>query len=173
VLACCDVFGNVDGDYLGMDDPTGQNGNISADPYFCDAESGIFTLAQYSPCLPEHNDCGVLIGAYGEGCEGELTDAAGAAPAAFLLHQNVPNPFNPATEIRFDLPAPAAVTLRIYDVAGRRVSTLLDGAALPAGELRAFWRGEDDAGAPMPSGIYFCQLETGAEIATRKMTLLR
>lgn len=70
-FACNDVFGNGGGDYEGaMEDLTGQDGNISADPLLClDLNPGHpFSLQPGSPCLPEHNDCGQLIGAYGLGC---------------------------------------------------------------------------------------------------------
>jgi hypothetical protein len=68
-LSCSDVFGNEDGEYGGaIEDQTGIDGNISAVPFFCDLEAGDLTLASVSPCLPENNDCGVLMGAYGLGC---------------------------------------------------------------------------------------------------------
>ena len=69
-FACCDVYGNVDGDYGGeIPDLEGLYGNISSHPLFCDPVAGDFTLALGSPCLPENNDCGVRMGAFGLGCE--------------------------------------------------------------------------------------------------------
>jgi hypothetical protein len=68
-LACCDVYGNAGGDWVGcIADQYGVNGNFSDDPLFCDMLSGDFTLCANSRCLPENNDCNVLIGAHGEGC---------------------------------------------------------------------------------------------------------
>jgi len=67
--SCSDVFGNAEGDWIGA--LAGQdtlNGNIFEDPLFCDPESGDFALAADSPCLPVFNSCGVLMGAFGEGC---------------------------------------------------------------------------------------------------------
>jgi parallel beta-helix repeat protein len=68
----CDVYGNEGGNYIGLPDQTGVNGNISVDPIFCDQWNGNFTLHIESPCLPGHHPDGVscgLIGALGMGCE--------------------------------------------------------------------------------------------------------
>jgi hypothetical protein len=69
ILVCCDIFGNAGGDWAGcIADQSGTNGNISADPLFCDPENGDFRLDRDSPCAPEENpDCG-LIGAWPIGC---------------------------------------------------------------------------------------------------------
>jgi hypothetical protein len=68
-LSCCDVFGNEGGDWVGsISDQYGINGNISADPLFCNPGIGDFTLHANSPCAPDSNpDCG-LIGAWPVGC---------------------------------------------------------------------------------------------------------
>ena len=93
--------------------------------------------------------------------------ATPAVPAAFALHQNVPNPFNPATVIRYDLPAPARVRITIVDVAGRRVATLAD-EDQPAGAYERRWNAEG-----LASGVYFCRLEAGSRQEVRPLTLLR
>jgi len=94
-------------------------------------------------------------------------------PARSALHQNVPNPFNPATTIRYDLAGDGHVTLRIYDVAGRVVRVLRDGAVEPAGRHEVTWDGRDQTGAAVASGVYFYRLETGGHIETRRMVLLK
>lgn len=94
-------------------------------------------------------------------------------PSGLRLAQNYPNPFNPRTEIRIELPESAPVSLRIYDGTGRHLRTLIDDAPQSAGALRAIWNGLDDAGRPLPSGVYYFQVEAGEYKATRKMTLLR
>ncbi len=72
-LACCNIFGNAGGDWVGIpvEGELGLRGNFSADPLFCDAAAGDFTLSSQSPCLPGNHpdgaDCG-LIGAFGQGC---------------------------------------------------------------------------------------------------------
>jgi hypothetical protein len=100
------------------------------------------------------------------------TDVPGAVPSLFALRQNVPNPFNPSTTIRFDLPDRTKTTLRIYDIAGREICTLLDGT-MNAGEHSATWNGRDGSGHEVGSGVYFYRLDAGKNTATRKMVMLR
>ncbi len=96
-----------------------------------------------------------------------------AVPRQTALHQNVPNPFNPTTTIRFDLAATGQVKLRIYDVAGRLVRTLLD-APRPAGAAQSVtWDGLDDVGERASSGVYFYRLEAGTQSFTRKMVVMK
>lgn len=69
VITCCDAWNNAGGNYVGLPDPTGYDGNICADPLFCDAWGGDLQLASDSPCAEEHNpECG-QIGAFGIGCQ--------------------------------------------------------------------------------------------------------
>jgi len=93
--------------------------------------------------------------------------AAGAA-----LHPNYPNPFNPSTTLRFELPASGPATLRIYDARGRTIQTLFDGVA-SAGVTTVRWNGRDDAGRAATSGVYFYRLETPTGSQARKLVLLR
>ncbi len=96
--------------------------------------------------------------------------AVGDEPAvAFRLHQNAPNPFHPATTIRFDLPRRAPVSLRIYDVAGRLVRSLVAGSALEAGRHEAAWDGRSESGQTVGAGLYFYRLQAGAFSETRRM----
>ncbi len=93
-------------------------------------------------------------------------------PLAYHLSGNYPNPFNPMTEISFDLPEPQKVELVVYAVDGRRITTLKSGQ-MPAGRHTVTWTGRDDAGERVASGIYFCRLEAGAFRQTLKMTLIK
>jgi hypothetical protein len=69
-VLCCDVFGNEGGDWTGgFEEQQDQNGNFSSDPLFCGRKPRDFTLAENSPCLPQMNECGVLVGALGVGCD--------------------------------------------------------------------------------------------------------
>ena len=100
-----------------------------------------------------------------------------ALPAAFALAQNFPNPFNPETAIRYALPAESVVQLAVYDLSGRLVATLAEGAKNP-GEHEARWNGLDRFGKPVTSGFYFYRLEArardgAATTITRKLTLLK
>ncbi len=94
-------------------------------------------------------------------------DPAGP-PQLATLHPNQPNPFRDATRIALTLPGPGRVTLRIYDVGGRLVRTLIDGH-LPAGGHSFHWDGDNRRGQPAASGIYFCRLATPGRELTRKM----
>ncbi|MCK4537799.1 MAG: T9SS type A sorting domain-containing protein [Candidatus Krumholzibacteria bacterium] len=88
------------------------------------------------------------------------------------LYQNCPNPFNPSTEVRYYLPTAGKVTLDIFDVAGRRIKTLVNGTQ-PAGKYSVDWTGRDNNGSRVASGVYFYRLRTGKEMLTRKMVLMR
>ncbi len=96
----------------------------------------------------------------------------GNAPARTALAQNHPNPFNPATEISFSLPAKQEITLKVYDIAGREVATLAVGSH-DAGPHTVMWRGEDDSGSRVASGLYFYKLVADDGSQTRKMMLLK
>jgi len=95
-----------------------------------------------------------------------------ALPVAHALFQNTPNPFNPLTDIRFDLPVPSSVLLRVYDVQGRVVQTLLR-QSMPAGRHRVMWDGRDEGGRDVASGIYYYRIWAGGFLANRRMLLLK
>ncbi|MDD3642933.1 MAG: FlgD immunoglobulin-like domain containing protein [Candidatus Krumholzibacteria bacterium] len=100
-----------------------------------------------------------------------------STPYAARLYQNFPNPFNPATVVRFDAPGRAGsgtarVVLAVYDVQGRLVRTLVD-RAMPAGPAEAVWDGTNAEGAAVSSGIYFVRMDSAGQRLTRKMVLLR
>ena len=95
------------------------------------------------------------------------------APARTVLHQNVPNPFNPMTTIRFDLARGGHVSLRIYDVAGRAVRTLVNATLRADVNHEVVWDGRDDAGTPVSSGVYFYRLDADSVDAVKKMVLMR
>ena len=99
-------------------------------------------------------------------------DETQETPAASYLSQNYPNPFNPVTTMRFGLKARSAVSLRIYDPAGRLVRTLMD-EPLDAGHYTEEWDGRDNEGRAAASGVYFYKLKAGAFVETKKMVLLR
>ncbi len=103
----------------------------------------------------------------------ETSTGVGATPAVTntILHQNVPNPFNPATTIHFDLARGGPVTLRIFDLRGRRLHTLL-AADLPAGHHAVTWQGQDGDGHRVPAGVYTYRLEGPGFRQTLKMILL-
>jgi len=89
------------------------------------------------------------------------------------LDQNYPNPFNPTTTIEFTLADRAQVSLRVYNVAGQLVRTLVDGFREPGIHHSARWNGTDDRGGQVSSGVYFYKLVTKDYTQTRKMVLLK
>ena len=91
----------------------------------------------------------------------------------FKLEQNVPNPFNPVTEIAFQVPSGGAeMSLRIYDVSGRLVRTLVDGYE-PSGARSVSWDGTNDTGEKVASGMYTYRLTSPSFTESRKMLLLK
>jgi uncharacterized membrane protein len=89
------------------------------------------------------------------------------------LDFNYPNPFNPSTTIRFEVAERGRVTLRIYNVSGQLVRTLLDDVVEPGVEHLTNWNGRDDRGRAVASGVYFVRLDAAGFAETRKMVLLR
>ena len=96
----------------------------------------------------------------------------GVVPLSFDLQQNYPNPFNPTTSISYQLSAIAPVTLKLYDMLGREVTTLVNEIGQP-GRHTAIWNGKNDRGETVSSGIYLYQLRAGTSVLTRKMVLLK
>jgi hypothetical protein len=95
-----------------------------------------------------------------------------ALPSAFVLEQNYPNPFNPVTQIGYALPESRNVLLRVFDVSGRLVTTLVDGFQ-EAGFKSVTWNGTDSRGMTVSSGVYFYQITAGDWSEQKKMVLLR
>jgi len=89
------------------------------------------------------------------------------APNTFALLQNYPNPFNPTTTISFSLPQRSFVSLKVFDVMGREVSTVTSGD-LPPGSYSRQWNATN-----MPSGVYFYRLQAGTYSETKKLLLLK
>ncbi|MBK6898846.1 MAG: carboxypeptidase regulatory-like domain-containing protein [bacterium] len=98
--------------------------------------------------------------------------AAGDAPSVLSLAQNYPNPFNPKTQIAYTVPRAGQVELRIFDLAGREVRTLVSGE-LAASAYTVEWDGRDGAGRQSASGAYYYRLRSEGQELTRKMTLLK
>jgi hypothetical protein len=174
-LYCCDVYGNIDGDYVGgILGQDGINGNFSADPLFCNDLIHYLRLTDSSPCTQANSspECG-LIGGVWENCH-QSTDVEepDATPTVTRLYSCYPNPFNPTTRIAFDLNAPGHVSLRVYDAAGRLIRTLVD-ETRRAGRFEEAWNGKDNRGIQVASGVYFYRLTAGDFVESRKMILLR
>jgi FlgD Ig-like domain len=87
--------------------------------------------------------------------------------------ENRPNPFNPTTMIRFSLPKATDVTLKVFDVQGRLVRTLIEARSFPFGIHEIEWNGTDNHGVQVSSGVYFYRLTAGQHTLTRKAVLLK
>ncbi len=96
-----------------------------------------------------------------------VVEVALAAPDRFTLHGNYPNPFNPETTIRYELPGAEQVNLRIFDALGREVALLVDGVQ-NAGRHEVRFEAHN-----LPSGIYFYRMEAGAKVEIRRMLLVK
>jgi hypothetical protein len=88
-------------------------------------------------------------------------------PKIFKLYQNLPNPFNPTTTIKFDVPRTTMVTLVIYDAIGREVAQLVN-APTNAGSYQITWYAGD-----FPSGVYFSKITAGDYVNVKKMILVK
>jgi len=89
-----------------------------------------------------------------------------------VLEQNNPNPFNPSTHIKFHLASRNNVNLRVYNILGQQIATLVDGV-LEGGAYSVVWEGRDQIGRDVPAGVYFYQILIGKYAETRRMILVR
>ncbi len=93
-------------------------------------------------------------------------------PEQFVLYSNYPNPFNPVTTIRYDLPDDSYVTLTIHDMMGKQIRTLVDGPQV-AGNGMIQWNATNDAGHPVSAGLYLFTIQAGEFRQTKKMVLIK
>ncbi|RMG60740.1 MAG: T9SS C-terminal target domain-containing protein [Calditrichaeota bacterium] len=101
-----------------------------------------------------------------------IHDQPGGVPGSMRLIGNYPNPFNPETHLAFSLVQAAFVKLEVYDLAGKKIKTLVNGRRA-AGHYTVVWNGTNQAGQSVGSGVYFYRLSSGIESQTRKMLLLK
>jgi uncharacterized delta-60 repeat protein len=136
----------------------------------------------YALCIEQTSDSGYVVMGFTESfgagmadfylvrMEPDLSPAdpiRNSLPTAYALRANYPNPFNPVTMIGYDVGRTGPVSLRIFDLLGREVATLVQGT-IPAGSYTVTW----DAGN-LPSGLYLCRMDAGEFVQTRKMVLLK
>jgi len=102
----------------------------------------------------------------------EIIVSYAGIPAAYTLHQNYPNPFNPLTNLCYDLPKRAQVTLTVYNLMGKKIAQLVS-TKQEAGRRSVQWNATDNFGNPVSAGIYLYQIRAGEFRQTRKMVLLK
>jgi hypothetical protein len=108
-----------------------------------------------------------------EGISLALSGGAGMnLPTSYALGQNYPNPFNPTTDIEFSLPSPGNVQIKVYNVLGQEVVTLVD-EHLPAGNHAVTWDGRSSEGSSVSSGVYFYRISANQFSDTKKMMMLK
>jgi hypothetical protein len=93
-------------------------------------------------------------------------------PSTYALGQNYPNPYNPVTQITYQLPQPGVVSLKIYNVQGQLVRTLVN-EYKPAGTHSISWNGRSDLGMEVSSGIYLYRIQAGNFTETKRMILIK
>lgn len=170
-FACNDCWANQGGNYLGIYDPTGYDGNISVDPMFCSLAHDDYYLHADSPCAAENNpECG-QIGLHPIGCGGfaDASDPEHAAKSG--LTAILPSLSSDGSRIEFrvsgDRPK-SDVSIGIYDATGRLVRTVLQREVTP-GAHRADWDRRDEQGGLVPAGVYFCRCRIGEDTFTRQI----
>lgn len=102
----------------------------------------------------------------------EEYEALQAAPTTFELSQNFPNPFNPATTMRYALPRSERVTLQVFNLLGGLIATLVDDEQKEAGYHVAIWNGRSTAGQAVGNGVYFVRMQAGEFVQARKVVLV-
>jgi len=161
------------------------NNNIDKDPLFIDAENGDFHLQAESPCIDRgiaifvwKNDTLVDLstdeyvglapdmGAFESSSIVKISEQP-APPHKFILYQNFPNPFNPVTTIKFRLPRQSDIRIDIYNINGAFIENLYNGNR-NAGIYTIQWNA-----SRYPSGIYFVKLNSGSQLLTNKLLLLK
>ena len=170
--------------------PNPGAGDIDSDPLFVNPASGDYTLSEGSPCIDAGTSFFILegdtlvnipdslynglapdMGAF-ESPYTAFVEEQTQLPKKFILYRNYPNPFNPVTTIRYDLPEQSHVTIVIYDILGREVKELVSGE-LVSGYHKVVWDATDSFGKPVGAGVYLYQIRTKGFTQTRKMLLLK
>ncbi len=178
-----DFSGIVEIDYNGWFQSSeiiaGSNDVTGNDPMFVDEAAHNYKLQEGSPAIdagaPVYGDDypggRIDLGAFEyEGVATSLSNAH-IGPESFRLEANYPNPFNPATTIEYSITRPAHVTLEIFDIVGKRVTTLVD-VRLQPGSYDVRWNAHD-TGHGIASGIYYYRLTVDGRSITKQMVLLK
>lgn len=168
-LECNNSWDNAAGNWIGIGDPTGLDGNISVDPEFCVYPVDGYGLRRGSPCTPgnhpDGSDCG-LIGARGVSCPV-------AVSVLDALRLNVsPNPFRGAVSIDLgQVPEVGSAQVEVFDVRGRLVRSL-DVVAVGDSGARASWDGKDGTGRRVSGGIYFAAVRSAGRTDIARLILI-
>jgi M6 family metalloprotease-like protein len=149
------------------DDPDPSHATLK----WADGTPSGFAIKNISAAGPHMEAC-VEVPIHMQSSVKDISVAGKTRPKKFLLEQNYPNPFNPETMIPFNLNQNSKVTVKIFNVLGQEMITLLD-RDLGAGKHVIQWNGTDNNGVYVSSGVYFYQVESNGNKAVRKMMLMR
>ncbi|MCK4413208.1 MAG: T9SS type A sorting domain-containing protein [Candidatus Eisenbacteria sp.] len=152
------------GDEVYLVDYTGVTGDVTFNPN-ATTEGTLYVTATVHNYLPYEGETAVLDPA-------DVAEDA-VVPTVLRLHPNRPSPFRTTTTIAYDLPAESRVSLRIYDLTGRVMRSLVDDRMQVQGSHEVVWDGRDDAGRPVASGVYLYRMESDEQQLTRRMLMLR
>ncbi len=166
----CNVWNNTGGDYVNC---APAPDDMSANPLFCGPVARDLTLRDDSPCLPENNQWGAFIGAYGAGgCGTSVVDGADVDAGAFRLAAPFPNPARGPVTLSYSLLVPhRAVEFLIVTVDGRVVRRL-EAAPGTVGEHTLVWDGTDERGRPVASGVYLLRGRAAGQSSYRGLVVL-
>ena len=190
----CDIYGGSGNDFVFFNDDSSQGPpdigrlvttntnndscdifyNIFLDPMFVDTVVGNYHLLWNSPCidagdpeLPYDPDTTIAdIGAFYFN-QVAVEEPPAILPLTYALYPNWPNPFNPTTNIRYDVARTSHVTLTIYNLLGQQVTQLVDKQHQPGSHIISW------TATHLPSGLYFCRMEAGGFTQVRKLMLLK
>ncbi len=171
-----DVWNNPDGNYINC---VPGVGNISDDPLFVGGVPFDYHLTEDSPCIDAGDPNSPLdpdstradIGAYYFDQTQTGISNIPIPRLRFMLYQNYPNPFNPTTKIQYSIPIDCKVELKIYNIKGELVRTLVN-EPQSAGYYKVIWNGKDYNNIPVSSGIYFYRLKVDDKVIDTKKCLL-
>ena len=175
-LAYSDIYGNIGGDWIGdIADQLGQSGNISGDPLFADTTYDSYQLTSGSPCIDTCNPNSPLdpdnsradMGALFFDHNSAIDKYPNSIPGNISLAQNYPNPFNPGTTIKYSLSESNRIALKIFDLQGREVQTLVNEYKQPGIHTVEF------DGTHLASGVYFYYLQAGDYSVSKRLLLLK
>lgn len=174
---------SINDNYVDQINPTGGSDQIfyytyQGNNYGCGVKyDGVYQLVYLTFAfenVPSASDREILMGNIVDwfGVPTAIDHKPGVLAGSFSLLPNYPNPFNSETIISFSIPRSGKAVLEIYDVLGRRVKTLLNDR-IPAGNYRIRWNGRNRWGQAVSSGVYFYRLQSGEQVLTRKLLLIR
>lgn len=155
------------------------DGDIDSDPQFIGGSPFDYHLMDISPCIDTGNPFSSFdpdstradIGVYYFDQALNTVDEK-MIPQSFSLHQNFPNPFNPLTTIKYEIPERSAVTILVYNILGKVIKQL-ENSVLEAGLYDTRWDGTDEMGKIVSAGVYVYRIQAGSYTQTKKMIYLK